>query len=59
MPEVSSSGWCFHFDNVIIRVPQSTSWPDEHEAQSLPEALGAWQMVASVVFKTQCVPVAF
>lgn len=39
MFEVSSSGRCSHSDNMIIRVPQSTSWPDEHGELSLPDAL--------------------
>ena len=51
MSEGSYSGWCSGFNNVIIRVPQSTSWPDEHWSTSLPDALGAWQMAVSIVSK--------
>lgn len=51
MSEVSSSGRCSHSINVIIRVLQSTSWPDEHEEQSFADDLGAWQMAVSMVFK--------
>lgn len=38
-------------DNVIIRVQQRASWPDECGKRSLSDTLSAWQMVMSTVFK--------